>query len=74
MFRLISIISGDARLDFILPKINALLIPGSPVGPGTLGYLFANGDNIDLPASFETTLKLAADSRLSVCRARSTRN
>ncbi|MCM2272425.1 MAG: outer membrane protein transport protein [candidate division Zixibacteria bacterium] len=51
-------ISGDARLDFILPKINALLIPGSPVGPGTLGYLFANGDNIDLPASFETTLKL----------------
>ena len=51
-------ISGDAELQYIMPKINALLIPGSPVGPGSIGYLFANGDNIVLPASFDTKLKL----------------
>ncbi|MBK7141833.1 MAG: outer membrane protein transport protein [bacterium] len=51
-------IKGDVALQFLMPKINALLVPGSPIGPGELGYLFANGENIDLPASFETKLKL----------------
>lgn len=61
-------IKGDADLQFILPKINALLVPGSPVGPGSLEYLFANGDNVLIPAEFETTLKLPPTIGLGISR------
>lgn len=61
-------VKGDARLQFLMPKINALLIPGSPIGPGELGYLFADGSNVILPAEFETKLKLPPSIGVGIAR------
>lgn len=61
-------IKGDANLQFLMPKINALLVPGSPVGPGELGYLFASGENVPLPGEFETKLKLPPSIGIGISR------
>ncbi|UCD64765.1 MAG: outer membrane protein transport protein [Candidatus Zixiibacteriota bacterium] len=55
-------LSGSSRLEYYMPKITSLLVPGSESGeeilPGTTEYLFAAGGKIVDTADFECDLKL----------------